>query len=134
MCNNTRVIFGYLDAISDHPRLPLMPSKKPILQLSVSSDHPGGGPHDQRDVLWRQHQVIRQRQRPPADLHPRHQGQHCEPPQAALLPAAEPPGPGELAHAARPGRPHPPRAAGSVTPPYPNPTQVTVRLGEMASS
>ena len=141
----TPVVCSSLDVISDHITQDEFqcqagtPSNSPSPLCAFRSSR-WWPPHDKRDVLWRQHEVIRQRQRPPADLHPRHQGQHSGPPEAALLPAAEPPGPGELAHAARPGPAHHPGSAGSVSQAPPPPPQSSPpdtghhTTGEMGSS
>lgn len=69
-----------------------------------------------RDVFWRQHAILRQRQRSPADLYPRYQRQHSDPPKAAVLPAADPPG--RLGAATRPGHQHRPGSAGTVKQTY----------------
>lgn len=74
--------------------------------MCVFAGGAGGGAHDQRDVFWRLHALVRQRKRAFADLHPRHQRQHRHTPQAALPAPANTPGPGQLAPAAR-GRPAP---------------------------
>lgn len=83
------------------------------LTLLRPADHSGGGPHDKRDVFWGQHAVVRQRQRPPADFNPGYQRQHSDPPKAAVLPAADPPGAGRLDAAPRPRPEHRPGPAGS---------------------
>lgn len=72
------------------------------LALCSPPDHPCGSTYDHWDVLRWLHALLRQRQRAPADLHPGHQGQHRYPPEAAVPPAADPPGPGGLASGSAP--------------------------------
>lgn len=85
--------------------------------LLCPAGHSGGGPYDYRDVFWRQHAILRQRQRPPADFNPRYQRQHSDPPKAAILPATDPPGPGQLGVAPWLGPEHRPGSAGAVKQP-----------------
>lgn len=78
--------------------------------VCVCAGGAGGGADDQRDVFGRLHALLRQRQRAAADLHPGHQGQHRDAPEAALPAPADTPGSGELAaasqHAALAGAAH----------------------------
>ncbi len=88
-----------------------------ILSPLHPSGHSGGGSHDCRAVFWRQHAILGQRQRSPADFNPRYQRQHSDPPKAAVLSAADPPGPGWLRVPPRLRLEHRPGSAGSVKQP-----------------
>lgn len=81
------------------------------------SGYSSGGTHDYRDVFWRQHTILRQRKRSPADFNPRYQRQHSDPPKAAVLPATDPPGPGRLGIAPWPRPEYRPGSAGTVKQP-----------------
>ena len=87
------------------------------LSLLCPADYSSGGTYDKRDVFRGQHALLRQRQRSPSDLNPRYQRQHSDPPKAAVLPAADPPGPGRVDIAPRPGPEHCPGYAGTVKQP-----------------
>lgn len=78
------------------------------------TDHSCGGSNDNGDIFRRQHPVVWQRQRSPADFNPRHQRQYSDPPKAVVQPTAEPPGSRRLGFTPRSRSEHCPGSAVSV--------------------